>query len=185
MAHTKTSASMGKWIASGAIMGVIAGLIFAVFEMVVAGILQGTFWGPLRMIGAIVLGSGALDPGYSLLTAIIAGLIVHVVLSAIYGIIFGVIAAALPKAHQNRINLIWIASAFGLLLWLVNFYIIAPLLFPWFTTANPIVQFIAHTFFFGTALGLLLTTRHLTAREVPLERPAQRGHSQETAQSER
>jgi hypothetical protein len=102
---------MGTWLRYGAIMGIIAGVIFAIFEMVVAGILQGNVFGPLRMISAIVLGGGAVEATYPLLTAIIVGLIVHVVLSAIYGGIFGAIAAALPKAHQNRPNLIWVASA--------------------------------------------------------------------------
>jgi uncharacterized membrane protein YagU involved in acid resistance len=176
---------MGDWIRNGAIMGVLAGLIFIVFEIVVVGIMQGAFFGPLRMISAIVLGSGALEASYPLVSAIAVGLIVHVVLSAIYGVIFGAIAAALPQAHQNRPNLIWISSAFGLLLWLANFYVVAPLLFPWFTAANPIVQFLAHTFFYGTALGWLLTTRHLTAREVPGERPAQRERTREPVRGER
>ncbi len=47
----------------------------------------------------------------------------------------------------------------GLLLWLVNFYVIAPVAFPWFGMADPVVQFIAHAFFFGTAPGSLLTWR--------------------------
>ncbi len=46
-----------------------------------------------------------------------------------------------------------------LLLWLVNFYVVAPVLFPWFLMANPVVQFLAHTFFFGTVLGLSLGAR--------------------------
>jgi uncharacterized membrane protein YagU involved in acid resistance len=185
MTQANKSASMGSWLKNGAIMGLVAGVIFIVFEMVVAGIMQGTFFGPLRMMSAIALGSGALDPTYSLITAIIVGLIVHLILSAIYGVIFGAIANALPKAHQNRPNLIWIASAFGLLLWLANFYVIAPLFFPWFTNANPIVQLVAHTFFYGTAIGLLLTTQHLTAREIPGDRPVQQGAVRESARSER
>lgn len=36
---------------------------------------------------------------------------------------------------------------------------IAPFAFPWFGMANPVVQFFAHTFFFGTVLGLLLASR--------------------------
>lgn len=53
----------------------------------------------------------------------------------------------------------------GLPLWLVNFYIIAPAVFPWFTNANPVVQFLAHTFFFGTALGIYLERVRPTAVE--------------------
>jgi uncharacterized membrane protein YagU involved in acid resistance len=149
-----------KWLQYGAIMGLVAGLIFAAFEMIMAAILQGNAFGPIRMIGAIVLGQQAIDPAYSFATAILTGLVVHLVLSTIYGLIFGAIMMALPQGRQNRMNVIWIATAFGLLLWLANFYVVAPLLFPWFTNANPLVQFVAHTFFYGTALGLLLASRN-------------------------
>lgn len=46
-------------------------------------------------------------------------------------------------------------AVFGLLLWVVNFYLISPLAFPWFAMASPLVQFLAHTFFFGAVLGAL------------------------------
>lgn len=176
-----------KWLQYGAIMGLVAGLIFAAFEMIMAAILQGNAFGPIRMIGAIVLGQQAVDPAYSFATAILTGLVVHLVLSTIYGLIFGAIMMALPQGRQNRMNVIWIATAFGLLLWLANFYVVAPLLFPWFTNANPIVQFVAHTFFYGTALGLLLASRKdliafstMTGegRERRREQQAQRGARQ-------
>ena len=51
------------------------------------------------------------------------------------------------------------ATLFGLLLWIVNFYAISPVAFPWFGMANPIVQFLAHTFFYGATLGLLFVWR--------------------------
>ena len=76
--------------------GVIGGVIFAAFEMIAAAILMGpnAFFMPLRMIGAMVLGPEALDPGYSLLTAAIAGLIVHMVLSVAFATVFAWMAPA-------------------------------------------------------------------------------------------
>ena len=59
----------------------------------------------------------------------------------------------------SRGALIGAAAVGGLLLWLVNFYVIAPVAFPWFTMANQVVQFFAHTIFFGAAFGLLLAGR--------------------------
>jgi hypothetical protein len=146
----------GSWVFTGAVMGIVAGIVFAMFEMIVAQIMGDGFFMPLRMIGAIVLGQGALEPSYPLVTAAIAGVVVHMVLSAIYGAVFGAIASAVGVLRANRGALVGAATVFGLLLWLVNFYVIAPVLFPWFLMANPVVQFVAHTFFFGTALGLLL-----------------------------
>ncbi len=152
---------VSSWAVAGLIAGIIAGAVFIVFEVVVAAAMQGNPAAPIRMISAIVLGQGALpmQPTIGLATAVPVGLIVHFVNSAIYGVVFAVVAASVGFLRDNRWALIVAASVFGLLLWLVNFYVIAPILFPWFLMANPVVQFLAHTFFFGTALGLLLAAR--------------------------
>jgi hypothetical protein len=57
------------------------------------------------------------------------------------------------------VALVGAASVFGFVLWLANFGAIAPALFPWFLVADPAVQFIAHTLFFGIPLGLMLGIR--------------------------
>jgi hypothetical protein len=138
----------------GAIAGIIAGLVFAAFEMVASAFMMGSaaFFMPLRMIGAIALGSEALEPGYSLLTAGLAGLIVHMILSVIYGLVFAAIATVL----RGPVAFVGLGSVFGFALWIVNFYAIARFAFPWFLEANPIVQFIGHTFFFGAVLGYVV-----------------------------
>lgn len=53
-----------------------------------------------------------------------------------------------------------VASIFGLALWLINFYVIAPFAFPWFLQSSPLVQFVGHTFFFGSVLGYYLWNSH-------------------------
>lgn len=153
--HLGERSGAGRWALTGAIMGVAAGIIFAAFEVIMAAILGDGFFMPLRMIGAVVLGEGALGATYSLAAAVIMGLVVHLVLSAIYGAVFGLVVFSVHTL-QRRGWLIGAATVFGFALWIVNFYLIAPFAFPWFTEANVIVQFLAHTFFFGTALGLLM-----------------------------
>ncbi len=153
--HTDT----GWWVKQGAIGGVIAGLVFSMFEMIVAAVLNGAaaFFMPLRMIGAIVLGQGALQPSYPLLTAGLVGIVVHMMLSVIFGIVFALLVSYVPALANSTMALLAAASAYGLLLWLVNFYIIAPTAgWVWFTNSNPVVQFLAHTLMFGTALGFYL-----------------------------
>lgn len=138
----------------GAALGIIAGLVFAAFEMIASAVLMGTqaFFMPLRMIGAMVLGPEALDPSYSIITAGLAGVIVHVTLSVIYGMAFAVIAGGL-KAQRHDVLL---GVVFGFALWLFNFYVVAPRVFPWFLESSPVVQLIAHTVFFGGVLGSLM-----------------------------
>ncbi len=153
--HTDT----GWWLKQGAIGGVIAGVAFAMFEMLATALLNGAaaFFMPLRMIGAIALGPGALQPGYSLLTAGLVGMVIHMMLALVFGIVFALLVAYVPALANSPMALLAAASAYGLLLWLVNFYLIAPVVgWTWFAMANPVVQFIAHTFFYGTVLGIYL-----------------------------
>lgn len=149
-----------SWAIGGLVAGLIAGLAFMVFEMVVAAIMGPSPFGPPRMIGAIALGQGALPmpepPTIGLSTVLPVAMIIHFVLSGIYGIVFGAVASSVGALRSSRAALIGAATVFGLALWIVNFYVIAPVLFPWFAMANPVVQFFAHTFFFGTVLGVVL-----------------------------
>ena len=162
------------WIGKAMLLGFVAGLVFIVFEVAVATVVGASpldSLGPLKMIGAILLGQGALQEvssplpefGKGLLLRLgnplsVAGVgvLMHLLLSAFYGGTFGVATWLLRPLSRSRVALVASATTFGILLWLVNFYVISPFAFPWFTMANPIVQFLAHAFFFGTILGLLL-----------------------------
>ncbi len=149
-----------SWVLRGAVMGIAAGGVFLIFEMVVAGLMRQSAFDPLRMIAAVVLGDGALpmQPTVGLAIVVPVALAIHYAFFAMYGAVFGVAVAEVGALRHDRFVLVGAATAFGLLLWLVNFYVIAPLAFPWFSTADPFVQLIAHTFF-GTALGLSLAGR--------------------------
>jgi hypothetical protein len=151
---------LGRWVLIGALMGVVAGLVFGLFQIIVAALTLGP---PPRelllMVEGVVLGpeAVALDPAATSIASVaVIALIIHLVLSAIYGAVFGAIASKVRALHDNPWALIGAATVFGLLIWIVNFYVIAPLAFPWFAEANAVVQFFAHTLFFGTVLGLLL-----------------------------
>jgi hypothetical protein len=149
-----------RWVGQGIIGGIVAGIIFAIFEMAVAAMQMGgeALFMPLRMIGGIALGEQALDPSTSLLVAVAAGLVVHMILSAAYGGAIGGVAAAVPLLRSGTLPLVAWASVAGLALWIVNFYAIAPIAgWRWFPEeTDPLIQFVAHTFFFGSVLGLYL-----------------------------
>lgn len=159
--HLNARAGVGRWAVAGLVASIIAGITFAIFEMVMAAIMGQGFFAPLRMIAAIGLGEGALPPGpaIGLATVVPVGLIIHMALSMMYGAGFGIVASAIGTLRENHALLVGAATLAGLALWIVNFYVVAPIAFPWFAMANPVVQFLAHTFFFGTVLGLLLASR--------------------------
>jgi len=147
-----------RWVKDGTRGGLVAGLVFALFEMVVAAGQKGAdaFFMPLRMIGAVALGSDTLDPGYSLATAAIVGAIVHMVLAALFGVVFVLTTSAIPAVARSTGRLVMIASIYGLLLWLVNFYAVAPVAgWNWFPDqTDQVAQLVAHTVFFGAVLAL-------------------------------
>jgi hypothetical protein len=143
------------WLRTGDVVlaGTFGGAIFAAFEMVAAALLMGwdALFEPLRMIGAMLLGANALDQGYPLVTAATAGLIVHLVLSVLFATIFAAIAPRFSTAAALSLS----GIVFGAVLWLVNFYAVAPTAgWTWFPErTNPLVQFFAHAFFYGCPVG--------------------------------
>jgi hypothetical protein len=162
---TTTSVEIGSeaspWMLRGALMGIAAGGVFLIFEMILSAITgPSASFAPFRMIAAVVLGAGSIsaEPTIGLPTVVPLALTIHYAFSAFYGAVFSTIAAAISALRKSRKALVVAASVYGLVLWLANFYVIAPALFPWFLIANPVVQFIAHTFF-GTDLGLILGIR--------------------------
>lgn len=153
-----TMGARSSVVTTGIVAGIVAGIVFAMFEMIVAAIQGMGFFAPLRMIAAIVLGEGTLEPSSSLTSAVVAGLIVHMMLSAVYGLVMALVVRAWTLLQQP----LWLvvgATIYGFVLWILNFFVIAPVAFPWFGMADDLVQFVAHTFFFGTVLGALLAWR--------------------------
>lgn len=151
---------VGAWIKYGIAGGIVGGIVFAMFEMIMAAVLDGTdaFFMPLRMIGGIGLGASALDPSTSLVTAGGVGIVIHMILSMMFGVIIAATLALVPQLSSSSTAVLVSASVAGLALWIVNFYILAGIFgWTWFpNNTNPAVQFVAHTFFFGTVLGIVL-----------------------------
>ena len=148
------------WIGIGVVGGVVGGVVFAMFEMIMAAILNGTeaFFMPLRMIGGIALGPSAMDPATSLLTAGAAGLVIHMVLSMMYGLAVAGLLAFVGSLARSTVSILVVASLAGFSLWILNFFVLAGISgWNWFPDSqNAAVQFVAHTFMFGTVLGIVL-----------------------------
>ena len=161
--------------------GIISGIIFAMAEMILNVLLGKPFFGPLRLIGSIVLGQQALAPTYPLVSAAIVGLIVHMIMSMIFGLIFIYLLAAVKQAQALTGRLLVYGSLFGLALWVVNFLILAPVLFPQFTMVNQFWNgFFAHTFFFGMMIGgdvSIVKPQHEIAEKQSEGGTAVQGHS--------
>lgn len=144
------------------ISGVMAGLVFATFEILAAAALQGAAATPFRMIAAIVIGAEALDPSYSVTVAVMTGMGVHLVLSVLFTAVFAamlaIIATLVGAESVTRGNLAFTGVAFGIALWMVNFQVVAPTAgWIWFSEPTDLsVQLLAHAVFFGWPMGWML-----------------------------
>lgn len=155
--YVENQKSTGWWLGQGVIGGIVAGIVFAMFEMAFAWLMTGSPWGPLRMIAGIVIAQP--PPQIDLTMAVIVGMMLHMVFSMMFGAIFGAIASAVPALRTSGTWMILFATLFGLVLWPLNFFVIAPMIGAGYfaTEPNQLWQgFVAHTFFFGTVLGIYL-----------------------------
>ncbi|MEX2336724.1 MAG: hypothetical protein WD555_05590 [Fulvivirga sp.] len=123
--------------------GIISGVIFMMLEMILVPIfLGGSPWGPPRMIAAIILGKEVLPPPATFdFGVLMVAMMLHFVLSVIYAVILAMII--------NRMSLglaIVTGAGFGLVLYLLNFYIMTGI-FPWFANARNWVSVLSHIIF--------------------------------------
>lgn len=160
--HLIAMHGQADWKAA-ACAGVIAGIVFLIAEMLLVWVITGMSpWAPPRMMGAILLGKDVLPPPADFSLAVVAAaLAVHLPLSIAYGLILGWIVRRLEMGAA-----LLAGAAFGLVaVYLVNFYLIAPVLFPWFVEARNWISIAAHVLFGMVAAGAYAALRHRPASQ--------------------
>lgn len=153
-----TERSIGYYVRSGAIAGLLAGAVFAVFEMIVAAAMGMGIGGPWKMFASVLLGKSAM--AQLTFGVFIVGFIVHFALAALFGAAWGAIAKKVPTSIRYGVGGHTAAAMlYGLAIYLINFQIIARLAYPWFLGANQGAQIVLHVLAFGLPLGLFLVSR--------------------------
>jgi len=143
--------------------GLLAGLIAGVVELIVlVGLAVGqgiSVWVPVRMTAAIVLGQGVLPPPETFDGAAAAiALTLHFGLSAVYGVII-----ALLIRRLERMPALAVGVAFGIAVWVVNYFVLAPSFFPWLIAQRGALSTpFLHAIFGVAAVGTYLA---IAARE--------------------
>ena len=84
----------------------------------------------------------------------------YLVLSVAFAVLFTAIVSWVPVVTQGellstRLEHVVAGILFGVVLWLVSFYVVAPLAgWTWFSqNAHPTIAFLGHGIFFGAVLG--------------------------------
>lgn len=157
-------------VGEGVAAGLIAGVIFAMLEIVGAVMMGNPALMPIRMFASVVLGMSAMQGPLG--TALIVGTIAHLVLSAVFGVIYGLFNARVSETSKTSFGRqAGIGILFGLAVWLVNFQIIARVLYPWFLGTPQFLQAMMHGLFFGLPLALIYAA---SERRVHAHAPAAR-----------
>ncbi|MGK7389994.1 MAG: hypothetical protein ACNS60_06575 [Candidatus Cyclobacteriaceae bacterium M2_1C_046] len=159
----------GNFWKAAILSGVIAAVVMLMLELILNPLFLGApVWGPPRMMATIVMGEGVLPPPASFdLGVILVAMLVHFVLSIIYSIIIGAVVRT-----QNKTSALITGAVFGLVLYLINFYLFTGI-FPWFAEARNFVQIAIHIIFGITAAWAFKATwkGELKDPEVPKTKP--------------
>ncbi len=141
----------------------LAGLFAGVVDLALlaaSALAQGqNVWVNMRHTAAILMGTGVLPPPATFdLLLFIVSTIVHFGLSMIYGVI---VAFFVRKANWRIGLMIGVAVGFGI--YVVNYYVFAPLLFPWLTESRSgMVPTLIHPVFGMIAAAAYLKLRRAT-----------------------
>lgn len=149
----------GAVLREGIVAGLVAGSVFAIFQMLLAAAVGQPLWMPWAYAASILLGQSALALPFSL-SFFIVGFLVHYALSALFGLIWGAIAKSVsPPVRDSYGGHAAASMMYGLLLWLVNFQVLARIFWPWFLDVSLPGQILLHVVTWGLPLGLYLATR--------------------------
>ncbi len=160
-----TSSSTRKRVTAdlmrGAAGGLVAGMLFAAATMWFVTSLDMPARTPLEMISTIVLGDDAMASGDASSSV---GLVVHMVLSMGFGAVFAIVARRLRTNGAVALA----GLAYGGLLYLVNFQILARVAFDTFRMANQPFELVVHLVF-GALLALAFFSTGLRPSEPVFE----------------
>jgi hypothetical protein len=150
------STGRARLVEEGALVGLLAGVIFATGEMLVGRAMGNPLLAPWRGFASLLLGHSALE-GPLTFGIFLAGVIAHFALSAVYGAAWGLLVSYTPYKWLTSWGAnIALGGLYGLALYLVNFLVVAPLLYPWFRETNQPAQIFFHVVLFGLPLGAYL-----------------------------
>lgn len=146
--------SAGSVLGRGLVAGVFGGVLFILVEMAISVAIGLPVMEPFRVIGSIVQGPAALSPGFPVSTAVASGLVLHFLLSALYGMIFTAVLHLVWRREIPSLGFLVLGISYAVLLWILNFLVIAPVLSPQIATQGSFLMgfTIAHAAY-GLGLG--------------------------------
>jgi uncharacterized membrane protein YagU involved in acid resistance len=135
---------------AGVLCGLVAGAAYLAAQMSFTSLIQGdSAWAPLHRMAAILLGPDAATPPFDApMTLVGIALMIHFTLAIVYGrIVDWLVRGSAPQFAAL------LGAAFGLGIYVLNFWVFAPIAFPWFEESRSIVTAMDHAIF-GAVAGV-------------------------------
>jgi hypothetical protein len=154
--------------------GACAGLVFTLAQMVVGLVQRRPTFYPLRQLAGLVIDPAAIEH-MSTGGILLAGIVVHLVVSAFFGVLYCLLNEPLSMQTQTRWDRqVVIGLLFGVLVWGLKFLVVARYLDLAFAGDRRFLftQLILHTFFYGVPLSVFYTNAERSLR--PLQHALQR-----------
>ena len=130
--------------------GLIAGVVYMPGRMLFAAVLTPHGSGaPLNRIAALLLGPDVLPPHPTTFVVIGIALLIHACLSLVCGQVIGHLVRHRPVLRAALLGL-----AIGLGIFALNYFVIAPLMFPWFADGAHVGTALSHMVFGAVAAGV-------------------------------
>lgn len=150
----------GDLARGGVVGGLAGGIILAMFMMIVTGLKGVGLLRPLYLVAATFHSQWAMVKGVEIFP-ILVGLMFHMMNSAIFGLIFALVLGAILR-ERSAVVTMWVVGGvvWGLILFIVNQYVILPLVDPAMAMGAATVLFwwiVAHLMY-GFVLGVLVAS---------------------------
>ena len=137
----------------GAVSGFFGGIAAMITGALMSLVTRGDLWAQAKQISAVVLGPGAASqPGF-VAGPVIVGTLLHLVVSLVLGALFSIVKRRILGLPSDMGMPVLLGLIYGLLVWLLAYYIILP-------TVNPVLlntyqpSFIIQNIVYGIVTGL-------------------------------
>jgi hypothetical protein len=133
----------------GTVAGLMGGLVLTGFTSIVDLVRGRDLWTGLKMAAYPFLRDRVMAPGFDP-EAVLKGVMCHLAVSLIWGVLFGLIAYGMSRSATVWFGLIW-----GIVAWIVTFYIVLPLATAsLLTRGTPTLLAVGQHVLFGLTVGL-------------------------------
>lgn len=183
MTRTTSTTPLARALLVGAVAGVVASLVMALYAMLAAYAKDTGFFTPLYHIASLLADdanmmrsmSAAQADGDSftfLFGPAVLGALIHMTTGAAYGAVFGLLASRLPLSLHGLAGLAGVGAVYGFVVFAVSAFVGLPLAAAVFGAGDPIADmaqmagwgtFIVEHVLFGLVLGIL-TAKWLSSR---------------------